>query len=65
MEGLFPSIFHDERSELREKYGLGRKMFWDNFTEDAWGVVYFTPKSSSPSHPEGGGDTEKESIYST
>jgi hypothetical protein len=23
MDGLFPTIFHGERSELREKYGLG------------------------------------------
>jgi hypothetical protein len=23
MDGLFPLIFHGERSELREKYGLG------------------------------------------
>jgi hypothetical protein len=22
MDGLFPNIFHGERSELREKYGL-------------------------------------------
>jgi len=22
MDGLFPTIFHGERSELREKYGL-------------------------------------------
>ncbi len=22
MDGLFPSIFHGERSELRDKYGL-------------------------------------------
>jgi hypothetical protein len=23
IDGLFPTIFHGERSELREKYGLG------------------------------------------
>ena len=25
MDGLFPHIFHGERSELREKYRLGQK----------------------------------------
>jgi hypothetical protein len=26
MDGLFPTIFHGERSELREKYGLARRL---------------------------------------